>query len=825
MSGSLPIKPREIFMTLPQKDKQYEYPRDVQTEVWDKWFEVRNNKNNVIKMNTGSGKTVVGLMILQSCLNEGNGPAVYVVPDNFLASQVCNAAKKLGISAVTDRDDYLYTEKRAILVMPIQALVNARSVFGMRRYGNYPIGSVLMDDVHACFDRISTQYSIKIPNTHDLYREIIALFDESWKAYDNNSYEKIVTIQDPLRSMLIPFWMWQGKSDDVYKLLAQYENDDETNHCVFFHLALLADCFKACNCVITANSIEITPYGIPISEIQSFENAKRRIFMSATLSDDSVFSSAIGLHESDIPTIITPNSANDIGDRLILFPRHLNNQITDEQIKAKVLSISERYNVVIIVPSTERAKFWDSTGNRTVTKETIISAVDQLKSTYLGHVVFVSRYDGIDLPDNACRLLVIDGLPPLRTGYDTYVQSIDPSNDTLLREQVQRVEQGMGRGVRSNSDSCCIVLMGDKLADVLLRNNGISYFSSATFEQYKLSRDLWNLLKAEKSSPSLDEIFELADYSLNREVDWIQNSKERLASVTYANSPSFDLVTLALRKAFDFAVTMQYQKAIGEIDKAINSSISNSTKGYLLQVKASYTNFIDSSKSQQVLLSGRKLNASILTPITGIQYDKAINAKEQAKAVCDYASMYDGNQNDFLIYVNTVLSDLNFSPDADKFEQALKITGEILGFVSTRPDKETGGAGPDNLWAIGNSKYFVIECKSAAVCDTISKDYCNQLGGSGRWFEDEYGTGYTYTPIMVHKSEIVDDLATKVPKMRVITASCLDKFKANISAFTVAFSQGENWKNESNVTSLLASYRLRSQDIESEYTIAVKENS
>lgn len=85
-----PIEPREIFMTLPAKDKQYEYPRDVQSEVWKKWFANRQKQNAIIKMNTGSGKTVVALMILQSCLNEGIGPAVYVVPDKYLASQVCN---------------------------------------------------------------------------------------------------------------------------------------------------------------------------------------------------------------------------------------------------------------------------------------------------------------------------------------------------------------------------------------------------------------------------------------------------------------------------------------------------------------------------------------------------------------------------------------------------------------------------------------------------------------------------------------------------------------------------------------------------------------
>ena len=100
------IEPREIFMTLPSKAPGYGYPRDVQSEVWKKWFDIRNEKNVILKMNTGSGKTVVGLIMLQSCLNEEKGPAIYVVPDNYLVKQVIDEAKRLGISATEDKDDY-----------------------------------------------------------------------------------------------------------------------------------------------------------------------------------------------------------------------------------------------------------------------------------------------------------------------------------------------------------------------------------------------------------------------------------------------------------------------------------------------------------------------------------------------------------------------------------------------------------------------------------------------------------------------------------------------------------------------------------------------
>ena len=60
-SNQSSIEPRDIFMALPTKDKSYGYPRDVQAEVWKQWFDKRNEKNTIIKMNTGSGKTVVGV--------------------------------------------------------------------------------------------------------------------------------------------------------------------------------------------------------------------------------------------------------------------------------------------------------------------------------------------------------------------------------------------------------------------------------------------------------------------------------------------------------------------------------------------------------------------------------------------------------------------------------------------------------------------------------------------------------------------------------------------------------------------------------------------
>ena len=66
----------------------------------------------------------------------------------------------------------------------IQTIVNGYSYFGMREGGNYPIGSIIIDDVHACMDKIISQFMIKIDAESDAYNELIAIFSSSLKDYN-----------------------------------------------------------------------------------------------------------------------------------------------------------------------------------------------------------------------------------------------------------------------------------------------------------------------------------------------------------------------------------------------------------------------------------------------------------------------------------------------------------------------------------------------------------------------------------------------------------------------------------------------------------------
>ena len=440
------LEPRDIFMELPNKDKRYSYPRDVQTEVWKQWFENRESKNNIIKMNTGSGKTAVGLLILQSCLNEGIGPAIYVVPDNYLVKQVCDEAKRLGIKAVDGseeskaEEDYYFRNSKSILVTNIHKLVNGKSVFGLRNDSNIDIGSIIIDDVHACLATIEKQHTIIIEPKLDIFNSIIDLVSNYSESKESQNFCDIKDNKDPKYSYLVTFCICQNICNDVYNLISDDSYKDKDF--VLFNYPLMRNNWKTANCVIKAKRIEITLKGTPIHKITSFEKAKRRIFMSATLSDDSVFISTLGLDKQELNNIIVPEKANDIGERLIVFPQYLNPNITEQEIKNKVSNIAKNYNVVVIVPSFDRANFWKDVNPVQILSSSdnnIYSGIEKLKNNEIfGLTVLINKYDGVDLPDDACRMLVVDGLPNLKSDYDALIRSINPNDKRIQREQIQK---------------------------------------------------------------------------------------------------------------------------------------------------------------------------------------------------------------------------------------------------------------------------------------------------------------------------------------------------------------------------------------------------
>ncbi len=174
------ISPRDIFASLPGRAAGFGYLRDVQGQVLDAWFKRRSKRDLLIKMNTGTGKTAVGVLILQSSLNEGYGPALYVSPDNYLAQQVRQQVRSgLGIETVDDPECSAYLAGEAIAVVNVHKLINGKSVFGgpdSSRARPLKIGTVVVDDAHAALATTDAQCTVRIPAYSDAYDQLFEMF-------------------------------------------------------------------------------------------------------------------------------------------------------------------------------------------------------------------------------------------------------------------------------------------------------------------------------------------------------------------------------------------------------------------------------------------------------------------------------------------------------------------------------------------------------------------------------------------------------------------------------------------------------------------------
>jgi hypothetical protein len=795
------LAPRQIFSVLPSNRSRYPYLRDVQAEVLHQWFGRRTENSVTLKMNTGSGKTVVGLLILKSCMNEGVGPAVYISPTPYLLQQVAAEAGDLGIECTQDPRAPAFLRGRCVLLANIHKLINGKSVFGVAEEGiKIEIGSLVIDDAHACLSAAEEQFRFTLNADHEVYAKLFALFKGDLQQQSPTGVLDLES-QDPQSLMLVPYWAWQRHLDHVRKILHDARLDTE----IEWSWPLLKNHLALCRCVFAGARVEITPRCLPIDTIPSFSNARRRIFMSATVSDDSVLITDFNIDPSSVQQAICPSSGNDIGDRMILVPQELNPDLGDDHVKELLTSFSGKWNVVVIVPSGYRAQYWSDVAAHSLTAENLVTGIERLKRGHVGLVVLVNKYDGIDLPNDACRVLAIDGLPDVRRDIDKVKQAILSQSQPAVVQSIQRIEQGMGRGIRSNDDYCAVILLGRSLVSRLYAGGGIEKFTAATRAQLELSDKLSEQLHGQ----DILEIEVAIERFLARDKQWVKASRAALLNVRYSPEGLANPNAVNERRAFNAASIGDYSAAIAEIQQAVNRTAERRPKGWLLYELAEYTDRVNAVDSQQILRAAVECSPQITKPLQGIEYVRVRPLDvRQASQCLEYLREHFPDGNRLIVAVNGYLDDLVFRPGtAPIFEEAMKNVARLIGFDSQRPEAEYG-VGPDVLWSIGGLRYLVIECKNGTTTQTIAKRDCDQLSGSMHWFATKYDATCKPIPVMVHFAITVDKAAACHPEMRVINEENLAEFKTALRAFAVAVAALGNFGDTKQVRALLKSTRL-----------------
>jgi replicative superfamily II helicase len=129
-----PIDPIELYEGLDRASDKGPL-RPVQLDVLTEWHNRRRTEQDLIlKLHTGQGKTLIGLVLLLSKLNEGKGPAaLYLCPNQYLVDQTVAEAEAFGVPYVTADDDIpsQFTDSQAVLIAVVHKLFNGRTQFGV----------------------------------------------------------------------------------------------------------------------------------------------------------------------------------------------------------------------------------------------------------------------------------------------------------------------------------------------------------------------------------------------------------------------------------------------------------------------------------------------------------------------------------------------------------------------------------------------------------------------------------------------------------------------------------------------------------------------
>lgn len=747
-----PTDPLEIFRRLPKPPGINDLYTS-QADVLETWHKRRTQADVVVKLHTGGGKTLVGLLMAQSTVNETNEPVLYLAPTTQLVNQTLEKAKALGISAVPYEvgagvplnDDFV--NGKAIMVGTYKALFNGMSKFGVR--GGRPpvkVGAVILDDAHVAFSVVRDTFTLAVAakDNKDRYESLTGLFRKAFRDMD-----RLGTFDDTLSGQSygvieVPYWAWNEQLDAVRE---QLRGDAKKYGLVW---PLLRDNLHLCHAFISRDAFTVTPVLPLVQLFPTFSEAPRRIYMSATIADDSeivrTFDAAPGL----VSEPLTSRSLAGVSERMILIPDLMPFKFKVREAVEKLLTWTTNkrdLGAIVLVPSDHAVERWEESATFAEGSAEVQAQVDALQAgKERGPVVFSNRYDGIDLPGDSCRMLVMDGLPSGSSDYELLRASALYGGGTISRMLAQRIEQGIGRGARGSGDHCVVILMGADLAGWIAKDANFKLLTSATRAQLDMGSTVSKAVK------DLEDLAKTIGKSYGRDSDWIEYHAETLAEEVESEAAEparFDLAGDE-RKAFNLWHDGYHEKAVARIESAIDAAkgLDNQTRGWLQQLSARIASqWGQPDRADDLQRQAYGSNRNLQRPKVPPPYRALEVPGRQANAIALAIDTYRMRRG-FLQRFEEVVAHLHPASSANQFEQAFTDLGAMLGLAAERHDSH--GVGPDVLWLLPDSVGWVIEAKSRkSEKNALTKEQHGQLLVAEEWFNAHY-KGFGCVRVSIH---------------------------------------------------------------------------
>ncbi|MGI8404681.1 MAG: DEAD/DEAH box helicase family protein [Thermomicrobiales bacterium] len=724
------IDPLALFRSLKVKDPTINDLWLAQGDALRDWDDVRQDQDVAIVLNTGAGKTLVGLLAARSIVNETSSPVIYACSSIQLIEQTASKAKGSGLEVSTyfrgEFSNDLYHRRAAPCVTTYQALLNGHS-----RFADEGLAAVVFDDAHTTGHLLRDQFTLHISRSAlpNLYANLTSLF-RPYFAHISEEMEYMETIEDRGRSSIVlvpPFAVHQIASDLLKELFdADLGNTTDTK----FAWAHLRNHIELCAVLVSAAEVTFTPVIVPAGILSCFGPGVRRLYLSATLTAQDDFLRSFGR----IPArIISPITTAGECERLILIPaRTMDIKSKQQDIDVAKAAIQDEKSLVL-VPTRNRKKLWDDVATQTDTDATgQIELFKEVKAPAC--LVLTARYDGVDLPGDTCRVLIIDGLPTGLNPLERFLWEQMNLGKMLRSTIASRIAQSFGRISRGMSDHGVVILTGSNLVEWILAPKNQALLPAFLQRQLSLGIEVSGIA-------GIDDLRDTALKCLNREDDWIRYYQKRMESTPVSPSTTDDLEqTLFIAEdeaAFGLAFWRRdYAKAAKALEVRLEETfiVSRSTGAWhALWLGYCYDLLSDQEAARSLYVRAHNADRHIPRFDPKIEYETIVGISEQAFAIANLLTSENRTYITIPQHFDRDLAALSGDANVPNTEAALEALGILLGLQSTRPDNEFS-TGPDVVWSLPGKPALSIEAKTAkSPQSTYSKRDLGQILDRRQW--------------------------------------------------------------------------------------------
>lgn len=719
--------PEALFRALPRTPEGPPHLWSHQADLLRSYHDAHVETPDVaLELPTGAGKTLVASLIAEWRRRERNERVVYCCPTRQLARQASTHATRYGVEVVTlsgastqwsQADLLRYRNADVVAVSTYSHIFNSNPRL-------HDADTLILDDAHSGGDFVADAWTIEAQRDDGLYEQLLATISPHL---------------DPLLAQRLngprpePS---RARTVDIVSPRLVYELGPELAQVLDravqgrnrFVWRMLRGQLSSCFLYLSWDSMSMRPYVPPSAFHSAFADPSQRVYISATLGIGGELERAFG--KPDIARLPIPEGWDEqgIGRRFFLFPEL--SDAGDQEIEDFVRStVADQDRVVLMAPDdrtmeTIKDKFLpdDSTA---VSAAELEAEPDMFTSHPRAALCLSNRYDGIDLPDHSCRLIVMVGLPRGIGLQERFLVHSVGASGVLRERERTRVVQGAGRCTRNPNDFAAIIFLGEDLVQFCGRKD----------VQESTHREIQAELRfgIDNSMQPLSEFSSLLGSFLTQDEEWRTLADPAIVQQRAALTVNIPSSLQALANAVRYEVEAFESAWRGEWDRAIEKGrlvLDRLEGGAELRPYQALWNFFISEWAAIAYEAGlgaeyQGMSAELQTRAyaasrgtTWIQWsthrDESAETEEDvlAEGALDeiQGQLSTLEKGSALQRVREELLGALSAGRANEFAAGLETLGRLLGASeSYRPE---GDAAPDCVWIFGSEAWIAWEAKN-----------------------------------------------------------------------------------------------------------------